>query len=136
MAQWESALKLATMWEMKIIRQVVIAELNFVLTELEKLRLGRTYSVRRWVEEGLVGLTKSHRIPLSEGTHDEIGALANQVGWETIARVLRIQNRQLRERQRTDFTRMSMAMELAHVTPTIDLVRTEFEFELHQMDQD
>ncbi|KAJ3510553.1 hypothetical protein NLJ89_g4604 [Agrocybe chaxingu] len=52
-AEWISTLKLATMWYCLDLRQVAIAELMPMLNEpIEKILLGRKYSVLNWVFEG------------------------------------------------------------------------------------
>lgn len=60
MAEWESVLKLATMWEISSLRERAIKNLDKVgLQSVEKIRLGESYMMGRWLFRGLYELANA-----------------------------------------------------------------------------
>ncbi len=57
--EWLSALKLATMWGMADVRRTSITEITQLrsMEDVDKVVLGREYSVVNWVISGYMGLT-------------------------------------------------------------------------------
>lgn len=86
---WELALKLSTMLEMEDVRSTIIKKLDSELSALEKIRLGKTYSVVAWILEGLEKLAeKPEPISIEEG---------ETLGSNTLARLCQIRERAYRD---------------------------------------
>ncbi|ESK97285.1 hypothetical protein Moror_17850 [Moniliophthora roreri MCA 2997] len=92
-ADWTSVLKLSTAWGFRDLRKLAIAELSKSDSPkdseyfLERLEIGRRYSVKLWILEGLRGLssTSTSLLPL-----EKLEAL----GLKTAMRLLYIRNSQ------------------------------------------
>ncbi|KAF8490041.1 hypothetical protein JB92DRAFT_2552525, partial [Gautieria morchelliformis] len=55
-AEWQSILRLATMWDMAQARSLAIQNLSKTLTPIEKVVFGRKYDNPAWVLEGFTNL--------------------------------------------------------------------------------
>ncbi|KAK7036478.1 hypothetical protein VNI00_011675 [Paramarasmius palmivorus] len=91
--QWISVLKLATPWGFKDIRQRAITNISSSNEDfVERVELGRRYSVKSWVLEGLTGLssTENALLPLEK---------LEELGLKTAMRLLYIRNWQQTNKQ-------------------------------------
>ncbi|KAK0195916.1 hypothetical protein F5146DRAFT_924703, partial [Armillaria mellea] len=63
-AEWLSALKLATMWEMSTIRRTAIKEITQLkgMSDVDQVILGKDYAVVDWVISGYQALTKRNTV--------------------------------------------------------------------------
>lgn len=67
-ANWDSVLRLATLWEFKNIRALAINKVDPLATPLEKLAMARAFDVSTWIRPSLVALcTRSEPLTLAEG---------------------------------------------------------------------
>ncbi|TEB36992.1 hypothetical protein FA13DRAFT_1727331 [Coprinellus micaceus] len=79
--RWEGVLKLATMWEMRIIRERAISALtNLKLPPMEMVSLGKRFRVPNWLVDGCVALIVGQGRP-------DLDTLAASLGWEMAARI-------------------------------------------------
>ena len=78
--EWESVLKLSTLWEFEDIRKEAIAELSQLQVDaVDKVMLARSYRVGAWLLEGYTSLVKRE----TNSSSDE----AARLGYETAFRV-------------------------------------------------
>jgi len=78
--EWESVLKLSTLWELDDIRKEAIAELSKLLVDaVDKVMLARSYRVGAWLLEGYTSLVKRETNLSSEE--------AARLGYETAFRI-------------------------------------------------
>ena len=82
-SEWESVLRLSTIWELLDIRTRAIKELSMLnMSAVDKILLGRECSVTEWVVNGYLVMAKAS---FSIDEED-----ARRLGWETAFRVLRV----------------------------------------------
>ncbi|KAF6742609.1 hypothetical protein DFP72DRAFT_860321 [Ephemerocybe angulata] len=93
--QWTGALKLSRLWIMAEAAAVAIEKLSSLgLTPTEKIKLGKTHEVPKWLEEGYTTLVSD----ISIASKDEMAPL----GWETIYNILRTSNQVAKRWKETD----------------------------------
>lgn len=87
--EWLSALKLSTMWGFADTRKQSIQKLSKLeLSPINKIVLGREHRVLAWLKEGYDALIKREEVITAE----ELVEYATAVGWDTMARVLRLRD--------------------------------------------
>jgi hypothetical protein len=85
--EWISVIELSTMYGFKDARSLCIQELSKVnIPPTDKIVLGRKYRVLAWVKEGYEALVTKVEVMTAE----ELLSNANIVGWDTMAKVLRL----------------------------------------------
>jgi len=87
--EWVSALKLSAMWNFAHVRNQSISYLSasrFNLSPADKIVLGRENRVLTWLREGYDALVERGEVISAE----ELTEYAEMVGWDTMAKVLRI----------------------------------------------
>jgi hypothetical protein len=83
--EWQSVLKLATMWELIGMRTLAIQQLDKLkLSAIDKVLLGKEYKVPCWLPGGYEELVKD---PATISNED-----AKKLGWKTAARLLRVRD--------------------------------------------
>ncbi|KAK7462362.1 hypothetical protein VKT23_007963 [Stygiomarasmius scandens] len=79
--EWESILKLATLWDFRDVRQLAIDALNSRKTSAyQRILLGRKYRISEWLRSGYVDLVKQ---PETLSVED-----AEKIGYLTAVRIL------------------------------------------------
>jgi len=92
---WISVLNLATMWDFRKIRATAITKLSDFLTQkspLEKIYVGRKYRAIDWVKDGYAALCSNPPSTLEEFKPSEPFGPPG-LDWESIARILYVQNK-------------------------------------------
>lgn len=85
--EWISGLNLSTMYDLKDARSLCIQELSKVdIHPIDKIVFGKKYRVPAWVKEGYEALITKVKVMTAE----ELLSNANIVGWDTMAKVLRL----------------------------------------------
>ncbi|KAF6743141.1 hypothetical protein DFP72DRAFT_147045 [Ephemerocybe angulata] len=84
--QWIGVLKLSTMWDMVVVRKHAIAMLSPLIEEhtpIEQVVLGKQFKVASWFTQGCASLASAHKTL-------DLHSVAKALGWEFVARILRI----------------------------------------------
>lgn len=117
-AEWISVLKISTLWRCLNLRKNAISELEsdrpaMNLTSLEKILLGRKYSISSWVGDGYTAILKSRNII----TDEEMQSIGNLDSFK----LMRMIHRQTRTGLYSDHTVLA------------DSVKSEFRAELQSI---
>ena len=87
--EWISALKLSTMWDLAEVRKYRIQMMSQLdLSPAHKVFLGNQYHILAWLKDG-------YKILVTNGeamTAEQLKENVNVLGWETMARVLRLRD--------------------------------------------
>ncbi|KAF6745180.1 hypothetical protein DFP72DRAFT_53997 [Ephemerocybe angulata] len=84
--QWIGVLKLSTMWDMSVVRKHVIATLSPMIqkhTAIEQVVLGKQFKVAAWFTQGCASLASEYKTI-------DLTSVADTLGWEFVARILRV----------------------------------------------
>jgi hypothetical protein len=146
--EWTSALRLSTMWEFADVRKRAIESMSELdLDPADKILFGKKYRVTPWLEQGYRALIQKQE----SITKEELERQGRALGWETVARILRIRDhfapnqnrRQCRSCCRGIVTfRCSICGTQSSNTTTTDLavygaeIRKEFHSDFRDQDDD
>lgn len=87
--EWKSALTLAKKWEFSDVQKQAIEGLsktNFIMEAKDRMLLGQKFEHALWIVEGIRALVSQEEVV----TPEEMVVLAEALGWETTAKLLRL----------------------------------------------
>ncbi|TFK16503.1 hypothetical protein FA15DRAFT_676659, partial [Coprinopsis marcescibilis] len=116
-AEWVSALKLSTIWNMTRIRKYAISRLDALqLKPAEKVQLARDHRVGKWLREGVTALTEGEPTPI-----EDLEAL----GWKTAALLCFIHNHRTKPQPQSAGRFTMASIKCAYCTTSSSLITAE-----------